>query len=132
MSNLLITGGCGYIGSHTIIALLEEGYTIHIIDNLSNSSPIVLDRIRTIVNEKAFSRVVFHQCDMMDKYAVQKVFDSVIIDAVVHFAGLKSVGESVQNPLLYYNTNLITTLEVRARLSDYWQGRSLCGTSSEL
>jgi UDP-glucose 4-epimerase len=110
MSNFLITGGCGYIGSHTIIALLEEGYTLHIIDNLSNSSPKVLDRIRMIVDEKAFSRIIFHQCDMMDKNAVLKVFDSFVIDAVIHFAGLKSVGESVKNPLLYYNTNLITTL----------------------
>ena len=110
MSNFLITGGCGYIGSHTIIALLEEGYTLHIIDNLSNSSPKVLERIRMIVDEKAFSRIIFHQCDMMDKNAVLKVFDSFVIDAVIHFAGLKSVGESVKNPLLYYNTNLITTL----------------------
>jgi len=110
MPNLLITGGCGYIGSHTIIALLEEGYTIHIIDNLSNSSPIVLDRIRTIVGESAFARIVFHKCDMIDKPAIQHVFDSFVIDAVIHFAGLKAVGESVRNPLLYYNTNLITTL----------------------
>ena len=77
MSNFLITGGCGYIGSHTIIALLEEGYTLHIIDNLSNSSPKVLERIRMIVDEKAFSRIIFHQCDMMDKNAVLKVFDSL-------------------------------------------------------
>jgi len=109
-SNILITGGCGYIGSHTIIALLEDGYTIHIIDNLSNSSPKVLDRIRMIVDEKAFSRIIFYKCDLMDKNSVQKVFDSFVIDAVIHFAGLKSVSESVKNPLLYYNTNLISTL----------------------
>jgi UDP-glucose 4-epimerase len=110
MSNIVITGGCGYIGSHTIILLLEKGYTIHIIDNLSNSSPIVLDRIRDIVGIKLFSHIIFHYCDMMDKNSVEKVFDSYVIDSVIHFAGLKSVGESVKNPLLYYNTNLITTL----------------------
>jgi UDP-glucose 4-epimerase len=110
MSNIIITGGCGYIGSHTIIALLEEGYTIHIIDNLYNSSSIVLDHIRDIVNEKLFSHIIFHYCDMMNKNEVNKVFDNYVIDSVIHFAGLKSVGESVKNPLLYYNTNLIITL----------------------
>lgn len=115
---LLITGGCGYIGSHTVIALLKEGYTIHIIDNFSNSSPIVLERIRTIVGDTLYSNVVLHECDLMDKPSVEKVFDEFVMDAVIHFAGLKAVGESVRNPLLYYKTNLTGTfvlLEVMAK-----------------
>jgi len=108
--SILITGGCGYIGSHTVIALVQEGYTIHIADNFSNSSPIVLDRIKVIVGDELFTRIVFHQCDILDKKAVATIFDSFTIHAVIHFAGLKAVGESVRNPLLYYKTNLIGTL----------------------
>jgi UDP-glucose 4-epimerase len=120
MSTILVTGGCGYIGSHTVIALLEQGHTIHIIDNLCNSSELVLDRIRNIVGEDTYSRVTFHRIDLTDAAAVTRFFDQYRMDAVIHFAGLKAVGESVQDPLLYYRVNLIGTLNLLESMK--WHG----------
>ena len=103
---VLVTGGLGYIGSHTSVELLEENYEIIIIDNLSNSKIEVVDKIKTITN-KDFK---FYQGDLRDKELVRKIFDENNIDAVIHFAGLKAVGESVEKPLMYYQNNIDSTL----------------------
>lgn len=103
---VLVTGGAGYIGSHTCVALLESGYEVVIIDNLCNSSEKVIDRIE----ELSGKRPVFFKGDLLDKPFVEMVFDKEKIDAVIHFAGLKAVGESVEKPLEYYYNNITGTL----------------------
>ncbi|WP_169086946.1 UDP-glucose 4-epimerase GalE [Paenibacillus sp. PL91] len=103
---ILITGGAGYIGSHTCVELLEAGYEVVIVDNLSNSSHISLNRVAEITN-KTFT---FYKMDLMDRGGLEGVFARHSIDAVIHFAGLKAVGESVQMPLSYYHTNITSTL----------------------
>ena len=103
---ILVTGGAGYIGSHTSIELLNAGYDIVVVDNLSNSKLEVMKRIREIT-EKDFR---FYQVDLLDKPALSAVFMDNQIDAVIHFAGLKAVGESVEVPLKYYQNNVSGTL----------------------
>lgn len=103
---ILITGGAGYIGSHTCIELLEAGYEVVVVDNLSNSSHISLDRVAEITNKN----FTFYKMDLMDRSGLELVFSKHSIDAVIHFAGLKAVGESVQLPLSYYYTNITSTL----------------------
>lgn len=103
---VLVTGGAGYIGSHTAIELLESGKEIVIIDNFYNSCPKVLDRIKELTN-KDFH---FEECDIRDREALDKVFEKYDIDSVIHFAGLKAVGESCQKPLLYYENNISGTV----------------------
>ena len=103
---ILVTGGVGYIGSHTTIELLENGYDVVIIDNLSNSSKKCLDRITEITGKE----VKFYEADIRDKAALEKIFDSEKIDACIHFAGLKAVGESVEKPWEYYENNVSGTL----------------------
>ena len=103
---ILVTGGAGYIGSHTSIALIEAGYEVVILDNLCNSSEVVIDRIE----ELSGKRPIFYKGDMLDKDFVEMVFDKEKIDAVIHFAGLKAVGESVEKPLEYYYNNITGTL----------------------
>jgi UDP-glucose 4-epimerase len=103
---ILITGGAGYIGSHTCVELLEAGYEVVIVDNLSNSSPIALKRVAEITNKA----VTFYQIDLLDRKGLDGVFSRHSIDAVIHFAGLKAVGESVRLPLKYYHTNIMSTL----------------------
>lgn len=104
--NILITGGAGYIGSHTAIELTKHGHDVVVVDNLSNSSRVALDRIKQITN-KDFP---FYQINCTDKKALLRVFKTHSIDAVIHFAGLKAVGESVSQPLGYYSNNLGSTL----------------------
>ena len=99
---VLVTGGAGYIGSHTCVELLNAGHEVVIIDNFVNSKPEALDCIRRITG-KDFA---FCEADLRDRAAVKKLFDEHSIDAVIHFAGLKAVGESVQKPLEYYDNNL--------------------------
>ncbi len=109
--NILVTGGTGYIGSHTCVELLENGYNVIIIDNFSNSKRDVVDKIKEIT-KKDFK---FYEGDCCDKNILNKIFDENNIDAVIHFAGFKAVGESVKMPLMYYRNNLdstITLLEV--------------------
>ena len=109
--NILVTGGTGYIGSHTCVELLENGYNVIIIDNFSNSKRDVVDKIKEIT-KKDFK---FYEGDCCDKDILNKIFDEDDIDAVIHFAGFKAVGESVKMPLMYYRNNLdstITLLEV--------------------
>ena len=103
---VLVTGGAGYIGSHTSIELLESGKDIVIIDNFYNSCPKVLDRIEKLAG-KGFS---FEECDIRDREALDKVFEKYDIDSVIHFAGLKAVGESCEKPLLYYENNISGTV----------------------
>ena len=105
---ILVTGGAGYIGSHTCVELLNAGYDVVIIDNLYNSNQKAVDRIEEITGKK----VKFYPDDMMDRAAVKRVFDENKIDAVIHFAGLKAVGESVHKPIEYYRTNIGSTLNL--------------------
>ena len=99
---VLVTGGAGYIGSHTCVELLNAGHEIVVVDNFVNSKPEALDAIRAITG-KDFA---FHEVDIRDRAALDAVFAAHEIDAVIHFAGLKAVGESVQKPLEYYDNNL--------------------------
>ncbi|HAQ06868.1 MAG TPA: UDP-glucose 4-epimerase GalE [Bacillus bacterium] len=103
---ILVTGGAGYIGSHTCIELLNAGKEIIVVDNFSNSNPESLRRVKEIAG-KEFS---FYELDLLDRQALTKVFEENQIDAVIHFAGLKAVGESVSIPLHYYHNNLTGTL----------------------
>ena len=103
---ILITGGAGYIGSHTCIELINTGAELVVVDNLSNSKLEALNRIEKITGKK----LVFYHVDIRDKEAMRAVFDKHAIEAVIHFAGLKAVGESVEQPLRYYNNNIIGTL----------------------
>lgn len=104
--NILVTGGAGYIGSHTVLELLQQGYDVEVIDNLSNSSNESLRRVETVTGKS----IVLHRIDLCDEPAVEQVFGAKQFDAVIHFAGLKAVGESVTEPLHYYENNLVSTL----------------------
>lgn len=104
--NILITGGAGYIGSHTCVALLERGYDVIVADNFANSNPDVLQRIREITKRDFHS----YEIDVTDAEAAERVFQLHKIDGVIHFAGLKAVGESVHKPLEYYRNNLLSTI----------------------
>lgn len=103
---ILVTGGAGYIGSHTCVELLNEGYEVVVVDNLCNSSEKSLERVEQITGKK----VTFYKADLLDKAALSKVFYKESIDSVIHFAGLKAVGESVSKPLEYYHNNITGTL----------------------
>ncbi len=103
---ILVTGGMGYIGSHTCVELLNLGMEVVIVDNLSNSNPEVLNRVETITGK----RPLFYELDVCDEKALSKVFDEHSIDCVIHFAGMKAVGESVEIPERYYSNNLGSTL----------------------
>ncbi len=105
---ILVTGGAGYIGSHTCVELLSAGYEVVILDNLYNSSRKAVDRIEEITGKK----VTFYENDMLDKDALDKIFDEHKIDCVIHFAGLKAVGESVAKPLEYYKNNIGGTISL--------------------
>jgi UDP-glucose 4-epimerase len=112
---ILVTGGLGYIGSHACVALGNAGYRLVIVDNLSNSKPAVLERIRELAPG---AQIAFHRADLRDRAALEAAFAAPPVGAVVHFAGLKAVGESVEKPLLYYDNNVggsVALLEVMAR-----------------
>ena len=103
---VLVTGGAGYIGSHTVVELLKANYEVVIVDNYSNSKPEVLNRIKTITG-KDFT---FYEADLLDKPALEEIFEKEAIDSVIHFAGYKAVGESVAKPVEYYHNNITGTL----------------------
>ncbi|MBE0696590.1 MAG: UDP-glucose 4-epimerase GalE [Anaerolineaceae bacterium] len=103
---ILVTGGAGYIGSHTSLELLNAGYDVVVVDNLINSKVESLRRVQELTGRS----LTFHQVDLLDKLALEAVFDEAAVDAVIHFAGLKAVGESVSIPLRYYHNNITGTL----------------------
>ncbi len=107
---VLVTGGAGFIGSHTVVELLERGYQVVVVDDLSNSSPVAIDRIKEIVGAEAARNLTFFEADVNDRAALERIFDAHRIDRVIHFAGFKAVGESVQKPLEYYANNIGSTL----------------------
>lgn len=112
---ILVTGGIGYIGSHTCVELLNKGHEVVVFDNLYNSQMDVVDKIRQITGKE----IVFYKADMLDKESMRPIFEEHRIDAVIHFAGLKAVGESVQKPLLYYHNNITGTLQLCELMNEY-------------
>ena len=113
--NVLVTGGMGYIGSHTCVELIQSGHTPIIIDNLSNSKPEVLEKI----NEITGKNTTFYEGDVADRGLLGRIFTENKIDAVIHFAGYKAVGESVQKPLMYYHNNIGCTLILCEVMAEY-------------
>ncbi len=113
--NVLVTGGAGYIGSHTCVQLLNDGYDVVVVDNLCNSSEESLKRVESITGKK----IKFYNVDMVDKDKLEVVFAENKFDAVIHFAGLKAVGESVQIPMKYYQNNLYSTINLCELMSKY-------------
>ena len=112
---ILVTGGAGYIGSHTAVELLNSGHEVIVADNLSNSSEKALDRVKEITGKD----LRFYNVDLRDKDALQDLFDKEDIDAVIHFAGLKAVGESVSKPIEYYQNNIGGTLNLVEAMRDH-------------
>lgn len=112
---ILVTGGTGYIGSHTCVELLNNNYEVIIVDNLSNSKKEVVNKIEKITNKK----LKFYELDIRNKDSLERVFKENKIDAVIHFAGLKAVGESVVKPLLYYNHNISSTLTLLEVMNEF-------------
>ncbi len=115
MSTILLAGGAGYIGSHTSVELLSSGYDVIIADNYSNSCPEAVRRVEKITGRS----VKTYEVDIQDKTALEAVFRENKLDAVIHFAGLKAVGESVEKPLLYYRNNIDTTLSLLECMNEY-------------
>ena len=103
---VLVTGGAGYIGSHTCVELLNKGYDVVVADNYYNSKPEALERVRRITGRD----LAFYECDVRDREGLRKIFSEHAIDCVIHFAGLKAVGESCRIPLTYYDNNLYGTI----------------------
>jgi len=112
---VLVTGGAGYIGSHTVVELFKAGYDVVVVDNFSNSKPIVLEKLKEITGVD----IKFYEIDVCDKDKLRVVFEEQKIDAVIHFAGYKAVGESVSNPLMYYRNNIDSTLSLLEVMSEY-------------
>lgn len=123
---ILVTGGTGYIGSHTCVELLDSGYDVIILDNLANSEREVVDRIAQITGK----RPLFYHADATDATAVDLIFRTHAIDGVIHFAGLKAVGESVEKPLAYYKNNLLSTMVVLENCVKYGVKRFVFSSSA--
>lgn len=113
--SILVTGGAGYIGSHTCVELLLCGYDCVVVDNLSNSSELSVDRMAEITGKK----IKFYEADVCDESALTKIFEENDIEAVIHFAGYKAVGESVEKPLMYYENNLTNTMTLLRVMKKY-------------
>lgn len=113
--NILVTGGTGYIGSHTVVELLNRNHNVIIVDNLSNSKYEVLNRIKKITNKD----VTFYQIDVCNKEDLKEIFNNHKIDSVIHFAGLKAVGESTEIPLKYYENNILSTLSLLEVMKEF-------------
>ena len=112
---VLVTGGTGYIGSHTVVELINNNYDVVVVDNFSNSKPIVLDKLREITGQE----IKFYEVDLCEKDKLRTVFEENDIDAVIHFAGYKAVGESVEKPLMYYRNNIDSTLSLLEIMSEF-------------
>ena len=108
MATILVTGGCGYIGSHTVLELLNKNYDVVVVDNFSNSSPESLRRVQKITGKQ----VTFYEADIRDSEAMSKIFSTHKVDAVIHFAAFKAVGESCRLPLKYYENNISGTVSL--------------------
>ena len=126
MENILVTGGSGFIGSHTVVELLNKGYGVIVMDNLSNSSEESLRRVEKITGKK----VKFYQTDIRDREGTEKIFRENKIDAVIHFAGFKAVGESVRKPVKYYRNNLDTTLTLLEVMAEFGCRRLVFSSSA--
>ena len=113
--NILVTGGAGYIGSHTCLELLNAGHHVIVVDNLSNSKQESLKRVEDLTGK----RIAFHAVDLRDQPALNDVFRNTAIEAVIHFAGLKAVGESVEMPLKYYHNNILGSLVLSSVMKDF-------------
>jgi len=127
MARILVTGGLGYIGSHTCVVLAEAGYSISIVDNLSNSKVSVLERIRALAPG---AEIEFHRTDLRDRAALGRVLAGHPVEAVVHFAGLKAVGESVERPILYYDNNVGGTLALLEAMAHHGVRRIVFSSSA--
>jgi UDP-glucose 4-epimerase len=112
---VLVTGGAGYIGSHTCVELLNSGFEIIVVDNMMNSKPEALERVRELTGKQ----FLYYEVDLLDRQALEHIFAENSIDTVIHFAGLKAVGESVQIPLHYYNNNITGTLNLCQTMQAY-------------
>ncbi|MCI8792491.1 MAG: UDP-glucose 4-epimerase GalE [Eubacterium sp.] len=123
---ILVTGGTGYIGSHTCVELLQKGHEVVVFDNLCNSKRDVLDKVREITGKE----VIFYKADMREKESMRPVFEEHTLDAVIHFAGLKAVGESVTKPLLYYQNNITGTLNLCQLMNEYQCRRIIFSSSA--
>ncbi|NLC72657.1 MAG: UDP-glucose 4-epimerase GalE [Ruminococcaceae bacterium] len=123
---ILVTGGTGYIGSHTVVELSHAGYDVLIADNYSNSKPEALNRTRQLCP----GSVEFEYCDLRDKYATDSLFKKGDIDAVIHFAGLKAVGESVTIPLKYYENNLFSSINLLNSMAKFGVGKMVFSSSA--
>ena len=123
---ILVTGGAGYIGSHTAVVLLEQGHDVIIVDNLCNSKRVAVQR----VEELSGKQVAFYQYDVCDEEKMRQVFSQEKIDAVIHFAGLKAVGESVSIPLKYYDNNLTSTLVLLKVMKEFGVGNFVFSSSA--
>ncbi len=123
---ILVTGGTGYIGSHTCVELIKKGYDVVIFDNLFNSKIDVLDRIEKITGV----RPEFYRADLLDEDSMRPVFEEHKFDAVIHFAGLKAVGESVEKPLLYYENNIAGSINLCKLMSEYGCKRLIFSSSA--
>ncbi|PKU63798.1 bifunctional UDP-glucose 4-epimerase and UDP-xylose 4-epimerase 1-like isoform X1 [Dendrobium catenatum] len=119
MQSILVTGGSGFIGTHTVLQLLKEGFRVTILDNLDNSVMEAVDRVRSIAGTELSGNLRFYLGDLRNKDDLEVVFSQNSFDAVIHFAGLKAVGESVARPHLYYNNNLIGTLNLFEFMTKY-------------
>lgn len=124
--SILLTGGAGYIGSHTCVELLNAGYDVVVVDNYVNSQPEALRRVETITGKK----VTAYEADVCDKAAMDAIFSKEKIEAVIHFAGLKAVGESVAEPLMYYRNNLDSTLTLVETMVKYGCKRIVFSSSA--
>ena len=123
---ILVTGGAGYIGSHTCVELLNAGFDVVVVDNLDNSSKLAIDAIEEVSGKS----VRFYNCDVRDAKELEKVFSENTIEAVIHFAGLKAVGESVREPIMYYNNNLISTIILLETMTKYSVKRFIFSSSA--
>ena len=113
--DVLVTGGAGYIGSHTCVELLNSGYGVVVIDNLVNSNPRALERVQQITGKP----LSFYEADVRDRAALDNIFEKHDIGCAIHFAGLKAVGESVSMPLEYYDNNLNSTITLCRAMKDH-------------
>lgn len=124
--NILVTGGAGYIGSHTTLELLNNDYEVIVVDNLSNSKREALTRVEEITGRS----ITFYETDLLDKEGLEKIFSQHAIDAVIHFAGFKAVGESVEKPLSYYHNNITGTLYLCEVMKKYGVGNLVFSSSA--